>query len=208
VNPTPFPLSDAEWNRLSSRVGLPENARPELSNILGMGRFFMVLDESLPSSKVTRKRLKKIRNKAEKLIEALVHIESDALGALLEGGSTEFGDAPAGGPSMFHFRLLQGRTDDVRAIVKWFSLAEDRLPRGKSGNKNSGAHLVSREVDRLLRRHTGRGLTTNEKADDSGRELLQTCFDLLDVEIDVTSAIRRLKRKSKVPVEKSSATVP
>jgi hypothetical protein len=45
--------------------------------------------------------------------------------------------------------------------------------------------------DRLLRQHTGRGLTTNEKADDPGRELLQTCFDLLDVDIDVTSAIRR-----------------
>ena len=96
--PTPFPLSDSDWARLSKLVGLPDEARAdearaELENILGQAKFLAELDETLSAPYETREGVAALRRRAERLLAALSDMEPDVLAALLEGDDLRFGGA-------------------------------------------------------------------------------------------------------------------
>jgi hypothetical protein len=69
--PRPFPLNDSDWRTLSADVGLPDKARAEVENILGMGRHLAHLDATSVPAHVTRERLSGLHGKAQALLDDL-----------------------------------------------------------------------------------------------------------------------------------------
>lgn len=200
ADPRPLPLSNADWKRLSKMAGLQETARPELEGILGMGKFLANLDSTLCPPSETRQRLAKVRQKAEDLLEALRDCEPDVFMAILDGDNLEFADGALTLPArLTRLRLLEDCSSVVRGLAQWLSRAEGMVSRGKPGDKNTGAHVVTRHIDSLLRRHGKPGLTMTEKASDPGRDLLEACFDLLEMNVTPMAMIRGLTKHRKVP---------
>jgi hypothetical protein len=70
--PQPFPLKDRDWTRLAALAGLPEAARPELANILGMGEFLAGVDAASEPAHATRECLSELHRKAGALHDEII----------------------------------------------------------------------------------------------------------------------------------------
>jgi hypothetical protein len=198
-----MPLDDDKWKRLSEIAGLPDAARPELENILWWGTLLIELDSrSLPPN-ATRKRLAKMRRRAQGLWDELRNCGPDVLMALVSPEGLKYGfDSPWHQPRLMRQRQFDKHVQNLDSLVNWIDEAKGRLPAGQTGNKTVAAHCVTREIDALLRRHGRPGLRPGEKASDPGRELLAECFRLLGMEVTTDAMIRRLSAARKVPGEK------
>jgi hypothetical protein len=92
----------------------------------------------------------------------------------------------------------------LKSFSKWLEWGQDRLPEGELGDKTKSAHVLTREIDALLRRHTRYKLTVGLKHPDPGQELLAACLEILKLEVNSDSMVRRLVvERNKVPAQNS-----
>jgi hypothetical protein len=199
-------MLDDKWKRLSEIAGLPDAARPELENILWWGTLLIELDSSSLPPNATRKRLAKMRRRAQGLWDELRNCGPDVLMALVSPEGLKYGfDSPWHQPRLMRQRQFDKHVQNLDSLVNWLGEAKGRLPAGQTGDKTAAADVVTREIAELLSRHTGHKLTPSEKASHPGHDLVVECFRLLKLDIKAMTAIRRLssKRRGKVPAEKN-----
>ena len=188
----PLKLTDNEWIQLSKIADLPDAARGELENILGLGRFMGKVDAG-PSPSALKDTLTDLREKAEALLSGLRDpkvMTAITFPAPRDDACVGLGVQPQ---SVEWTRLLESLTWAEGCLKS----AETRISKGRTGNKTAAADVVTGGVDELLRRYKRRGLKRNETSSaDPGALLLRACFKHLKLKkATPISAIRRLHAK-------------
>jgi hypothetical protein len=208
-------LSREEWTRFSNIASLGDSARPELEMILGLGKFMAAGDkESNVPSKIRDLVINMNRN-ARKLRNDLLEFDINVIRMPI--GEAEFHihlynesgniDRIAAIASFLHRRqlVLERQAKNLDPLIGWLDWVESEIRRGKTGNKNTAAYWLGREIDGLLRCHTGAHLTPSVKQSDPGRALLAACLKFLGMKIKPQTLIRRVaaERHGKVTSENS-----
>lgn len=215
ANPKPFPLSDADWRRLSSIVGLPDAARAELENVLTWTRYIGRVDADSVAPHITKKRLSEIDQKVADLVADLNSIrahEPDVFGALVSPEEDEFASAPWPGRPPLRFlraQVFEDHLHSLQQLREYLQYAGGHLRKGERGDKTAAAHVMTREIDALLQRHTtSYKLTRTAKTVDPAKEFFSTCLTLLRMEEKPDSIIRWLERGRQSSSETVSETLP
>jgi hypothetical protein len=190
----PFPLSDDNWKRIAGPVGLRDDARPALQQILGYGAFLAKLDSTLVPPNATKMSLRQTRQKAAALRRDLCRCDADVLMALISPEGIEGHDASIWmPPRLTRLRSLEKHVEHLDLLIAWLDDAIRHLPKGKTGNKTMARRAVTSKIDELLMRYGSKyRLTPGVKEWDPGRTLLLECFKLLKIETTAISAVRRL----------------
>jgi hypothetical protein len=190
----PLLLSDDNWKRIAGQVGLRDDARPALQQILGYGAFLAKLDSTLVPPNATKMSLQQTRHKAVALRRDLSRCGADVFMALMSPEGTEGHDASIWmPPRLTRLRSLDKHVEHLDTLIAWLDDAIRHLPKGKTGNKTMAARVVTTKIDELLMRHGSKyRLTPGVKESDPGRALLVECFKLLKIETTAPSAIRKL----------------
>lgn len=220
ADPAPFTLNDDQRQRLSEVLSdLPWIDFCPLvavfEGILAQANAIGHVDATAPAPQVVRDDLKRLHKRTEALFHDLLGCSYEVRAALLDSGwGTGLRRLTGGGD-----RLLERQITELGSLAQWLARAVERANSPppplieddqveRTGNRTAASDFLTREVDALMRRHTGNGLTASEKINDPGQDLLGACFRIVGVDVTVTTAIRRLvarRRKSsgRVPAEKS-----
>ncbi len=206
--PTPHRLKDDHWRWLAAIVGLPDERRPLVQNMLGQAKFIAELDRRATATppRATRKRVRQLRKNAEKLFGKFRNLEPDVLMALVYADATDrFEDEGVGPWAPPLMTLLQMFNDDLgkcrSLILRRLDAAIARVPSAPSGNKTSASDWLTREIEALLERDTPHRLTTANKSHDPAIEFMEECLKLAGIKVTAESTVRR-RRRGKVPVRK------
>jgi len=206
--PTPLQLDDDEWRRLAGIVGLRDEARALVENILGQAKFIAELDKTATPPRATRKRLLALRRKAEKLFDEFGNLEPNVFMALMCADAKDrFKDEAVGPwapPLLTRLQMFNDGLGKCRSLILG-TLDDAIVPSEPSGNKTAAGDWLTGEIARLLERETPHRLTTTERPHDPAKEFLAECRRLAGVEVTAESMARRLRRK--VPVRKSTASL-
>jgi hypothetical protein len=199
-------LADEDWRRLATIVALPDAARSDFEKIMRLGKDLAEHETTAPAPSETKKSLRAMRRKAEALHADLRRMSEDVFGALIfpPESSEEISWGLYGPTRLGGYRSLVARIENVAQLVDWLKAAEAHTPEGKSGDRTWAAHVVTSEIDVLLRKHNAGaksgGLTPEFGP---GAEFLDACFELIGITVTAAAMIKRMaaKRNGKVSAE-------
>lgn len=199
-------LADEDWRRITKIVALPDTARSGLETIVRLGKALADHEFTAPAPSETRKSLRAMRRRAVALHADLRRMSEDVFMALISPpeSSEEISWGLYEPNRLGGARSLAARIEAVAQLADLLKAAEARTAKGKSGDRTLAAHVVTAEINVLLRKHNAGaksgGLTPEFGP---GVEFLDACFDLVGIKVTAAAMIKRMaaKRNGKVSAE-------
>jgi hypothetical protein len=186
---------------LTNIVSLPEEARGELQRILEHFKFLVKHEGKLPPNGETKKRLTAMRGKARALLSDLRRAGRrwETLIPLT------YTPAMEGAKRLDGVRAFDEHVAHVESLANWLKAAEDRIRRGKTGDKTRAPLLMTKHIDSFLFNHMKWRLTPSAKSADDGLNFLRECLSIVGSNVKATSLIKRMasERLSKVTSKNS-----
>ena len=159
-----FELSDDQWTRLTTIVGLPDSARKSFEVAISIFRWSSAVVEGEVSPRQAKDSLRRASAGASKTANLLEELGGSEIKAL-------YGSRSAVEMDCTFQNIIDEMADHIERlnfIAAWCEDAASGIHSKQPGADASGLRYFVRRVDRLVLKHTGEGFKSSTKRTDRG----------------------------------------